>query len=135
MEIKIRAWDKYDKVMCEVRGINWLEEIALCAPILPNRKAIAYRWKSIEDFEFMLFTGKQDKNKKDIYDGDIGRYQTAYVKNQKQEYGYRYILIKFDISSLEKIQQLLIISNLISQNNLEIIGNIYQNPELLESGK
>ncbi|MCI9245600.1 MAG: hypothetical protein HFJ30_00360 [Clostridia bacterium] len=76
------------------------------------------------------YTGLHDKNGKEIYEGDIVRFSevdTAIVEwNEK----YAYFMVKpiqdyyFDSD---------ILGHAIEYNNVEIIGNIYENKKLLEA--
>lgn len=56
-EIKFRAWDKREKRMCAPYDGDFIRWHA------PSN------WKDC--YELMQFTGLQDKNGKDIYEGDI----------------------------------------------------------------
>lgn len=96
-------------------------------------------------FIWLQWTGKQDKNKKDIYDGDILR-SPHFVDSKSKQY-YLYHEIKWDNdytgwkavsvnnSEGESIKahgnpQLWVY--LKNEGASEIIGNIYENPELLK---
>jgi len=68
------------------------------------------------DYPMMQFTGLYDKNEKEIYEGDI-------VKNQND-------IIYTLTGWLEDSNGLSAIQNGIQV--VEVIGNIYENPELLE---
>jgi len=74
------------------------------------------------------FTGLRDKNGKEIYEGDIIRNVKGLVKTQSGEYEddaevfvVKYEDAKFNVSYYAQVA-----------NSLEIIGNIHDNPELLE---
>ena len=133
-EIKIRAWLKDDKRMVEVRSIDFHEEGNI---ITVNYNDIFGFEFNENEIELMQYTGLKDKNGKEIYEGDIiDIHQTvngqsifvievtntglvipryAFNKNYKYEYNIRELL-EFDEYDKE----------------IEIIGNVYQHPELLE---
>ena len=74
-----------------------------------------------DDFtEFMQYTGLKDKNRKEIYEGDI----------LKDEEGYSYP-IEWESEGACYSWDAMLFSNSLNAFNLEVIGNIYENPELL----
>lgn len=104
------------------------------------------------DFELMQFTGLQDKNGKDIYEGDIkewkfNSYIYRYVASWNDFYcGFRWRLIKHNLkqdlhgTDLRFDTEEEFYNYVINQNSAsyftfdqfsELIGNIYENPELL----
>lgn len=78
--------------------------------------------EEIEDVITLFSTGLKDKNGKLIYEGDILKTKTGLVK-------VVYFLAEFVLESIHNTDFLLIDWDTTEQ---EVIGNIYENPELLE---
>lgn len=78
------------------------------------------------------YTGLHDKNRKEIYEGDILRFSdvdTAVVE-WNSEYG------SFTVKPIQDYYfDSEILGHTIEYNKVEVIGNIYDNPELLEGEK
>jgi len=122
-EIKFRAWDKVEKVW-----YDWESGALEYEKDHHSKKhgtcVVAY-FDLIEDFVLMQFTGLHDKNGKEIYEGDIivqgdrtftiewGVEDAAFWKANIQEEGRRYFYTRA------------------TAKDCEVIGNIYENPELL----
>ena len=86
------------------------------------------------DFKLMQFTGLKDKNGKEIYEGDIVKARDVKVNGQDKFYicevkwmptGW-YAMSYKDLVGTEHYLSLNILET-------EVIGNIYENPELLEA--
>lgn len=114
-EIKFRGWNKQDKHMLEIfdntNGIHWY---------LPN-------WK--EKWEVMQYTGLKDKNDVEIYEGDIVIYlqrnmNAAFGFEKGKDYTEEKRVIRFHNQSFNVPQGFI--------KELEVIGNIYEHPHLLE---
>lgn len=97
----------------------------------------------LDEVELMLFTGLKDKNSVDIYEGDILDGQSG-INNFPSRYGVvRWVEAGFRFSWLLTWKDNLKVSpyedehywNSIGENTkyLEVIGNIYENPELLQA--
>lgn len=127
--IKFRAWDKKEKKMYySGEGDSW-HIFEFCGKTQWALVNNVYEAKIRTDYHngvFMQFTGLLDKNRKEIYEGDIIKKgdTTREIKWGKSydggEYGGIYMGFNFDGYDLEEIKE------------SEVIGNIYENPELLK---
>lgn len=125
---RYRAWLKNDKEMISVDEIHWFNEelgfIGDCITFV--RKA--------DEIELMQSTGLKDKNGKEIFEGDIiangpdvmcmKRHNTLGFYVEKKGRG-EFIADDAVLEEFEEAAKEI-------ADSLEIIGNIYENPELLE---
>jgi uncharacterized phage protein (TIGR01671 family) len=117
--IKFRAWDKERKEMIQPHDGDFIKWHA------PSN------WKDC--YELMQYTGLKDKNGKEIYEGDIVSARlasntagfTGYVHYLNAQYWVNYI-------GYESYYQSLIYLHGAEYEPIEVIGNIYENPELIE---
>jgi len=91
-----------------------------------------------KNIELMQFTGLKDKNGKEIYEGDIVRYdlgdREAELEGEENRYDYaqivfyngQFLTLNHDGATLGEIVCFG------QKNQWEVIGNIYENPELIE---
>ena len=124
-EIKFRAWDKETKAYVGDTQLGFsLYEIAL-SPFEHVDK--------IKEIEFEQYTGFTDKNGKEIYEGDIlgGIFEGCYI-------GWCDITKSFELFNCYEHYCMACDGDILwcelsdSDIDLEVIGNVHENPELLE---
>ena len=131
-EIKFRAWDKENKEMLDVQELDY-EDSYDGQPMIRTTKYSDYF--DTEEMLLMQYTGLKDKNGKEIYEGDIVKFRfkedreefpdlIGYIEYQSTFAAFRIMSnqgsFKIDITEIKFIEK---------------IGNIYNNPELLEEGE
>ena len=122
-EIKFRAWDVLNKKM-----LSWGEVFDLPAweifPGTPEQRA----------FEVMQYTGVNDKNGKEIYEGDIVSVKYIYDKRttDRAQVVWREDKAGFGLKSLKGLtNEEYELYKITAEHNLEVMGNIYENKELI----
>ncbi len=141
-EIKFRAWDKIKNKMYHFNEF-WLDsEYQSIAFSLDDKERKLQEGNYSLDFyqedlsELMQFTGLHDKNGKEIYCGDIVKYDYGNpFKREIPNPQIREIIFKdgcFSLKDDDYYYNASYDTNLSKKNkNCEVIGNIYENPELL----
>lgn len=126
---KFRAWLKNENKMMEVRVIDWNNEVVdLFNPHIEI---------PLDKIELMQSTGLHDKNGKEVFVGDIvKRYRNPLFKAEWE----------YQIETVVKREACLLLEKKFGRNSatmsfgslfaksdlLEVIGNVYENPEMLE---
>ena len=123
---RFRAWDKETQTMLDVSLIDFKKSVL-----------IGEHWEfgetnfiNFDEIELMQSTGLKDKNGKEIFEGDI---LFGHAGDDFWE------IVEFDIEEGKWIRRDIWYNSKLglSENNkfMEILGNIYENPELLEDNK
>lgn len=142
-DLKFKLWDGNKKEMMIVLGIDLLKQEL----ITDSLECMCY--DSFENCDILQSIGKEDKNGRLIFDGDILKIDIPVEENYKNNYiGYvkidnddkceiiikneyqgikdrniKDVLYTLDVSDVKDVKY---------KNNVEVIGNIYENKELLK---
>lgn len=120
---KFRAWSTDKKIMAEVRTLRFTDELV---------ETDKFVERSIEGVKLMQSTGLLDKNGKEIFEGDILVAETDdEAVNVRIFWDEKHALFMFESKKYNEIEPL---AELVEATAypFEIIGNVYENPELLE---
>lgn len=148
MKPKFRAWLKEENEMIIVDTMNWFDD-----EFESIGDGVTFL-RGAEKIELMQSTGLCDKNGKEIFEGDILKFNDEWADYGYEGYvegsidGINYVEIKAEItyftfgktripeSSLTDLveNEHYSFEELMNEKSyeFEIIGNIYENPELLE---
>jgi len=129
-EIKFRAWDKNkNQMITRFDGIAYVGDNGgntIKPQLMANIEG--YHWCVANwgtDVELMQFTGLKDKNGKEIYEGDIvnshAQFEQPYIR--EVIWGENCGLVFKPLTGFNLCKP--------NEYHFEIIGNIYENPELL----
>lgn len=115
-QIKFRAWDVENQEMIDSDSLAFDYYEPLCDQLCDS-----------DEMKFMQFTGFQDSKGSDIYEGDI-IYVAGFSRKAKAIISHKH---GSEFEDLDGYHRSMI--NAAAENDIgEIIGNIHQNPELLE---
>lgn len=126
-EIKFRVWDKKKEVIRFANVLNMRFDLVECSPIENVDSEIQMSDVVLKksEFELMEYTGFRDTSNFEIYTGYVGfdSHSEVYgvVKLENGKYIYDCDSAIYDLSDIYK--------------SVDFIGNIYENPELLERGE
>ena len=130
MTPKFRAWDSWrkrmsvvDRIYIDTEGVRLYDDFG-------------EYWRDFRDAKLMQSTGLLDKNGKEIFEGDVVQFEDCYETSD-----FLYINIGiiewcqggFHVTNRDSV----LMEDLLDGDSLDvtIIGNIYENPELLEDIK
>lgn len=124
-EIKFRAWDKeYKKMMEWGKQLKGLTQNGIKTVMSYNSDDGWSDCYNLKDIDLMQYTGLKDKNGKEIYEGDIVEYDD-YNGNICWNEETAMFELNYDVNIVTDFDH-------IYPKEVGVIGNIYENPELLE---
>ena len=122
-EIKFRAWDNNKETLCNITDINFSDYSA---------NGVCFgEWSEFSVNNLMQYTGLKDKNGVIIFEGDIVYCNNAYYEVVWEESK----AVEFRLTKQSKIKHPKICDvyfGFNASNYIEVVGNIYENPELLK---
>ncbi|ACH42287.1 YopX family protein [Bacillus paranthracis] len=128
---KFRTWDKKAEVMEQYHYLQ----------LSPIGQLYHDGMNVTDNYEIMQYTGLKDKNDKEIYEGDIVRYldgdewstESGYDCEEFDNHGVIFFdeeCGRYDVTNKQGISY----DDLFDCGvDFEIIGNIYENPELIKN--
>lgn len=131
MKFKFRVWDKEERAMLDVHGINFDAHGIWTNELIDDESDGNFIF--LDDVELMQSTGLIDKNGVEIYEGDIVALKYPYDKRIKTKGIIVWDSYKpcFGISMIETTERYELY-RITARNYLTVIGNVHQNSELLE---
>lgn len=123
---KFRAWTEEGKAM--YYGVYPFRDDVL----LLSYDGFAFDEVPASDFILMQSTGLKDKNDNEIFEGDIVKYDSGcYTYTEEVAYNKNFAGFGVRDANADIILTFWVLAENVDLSSLEVIGNIYQNPELL----
>lgn len=119
-KIKFRAWDRVRK--------KWLTRfyVGMSSDVYD---VIFGGWRKLDDINLIQFTGIKDKNDKEVYEGDIIK-ACIYGDEEPQKLDVEFRNGAFIIDYEDSEYDCINVGEFVG--TIEIIGNIYENQELMD---
>lgn len=119
---KFRVWDTVKKAMSEVEAIVYTEE-----KVYPFYSKVVRRYIPFSEAILMQSTGVLDKNGKEIFEGDVVKLRYTISSDYEFFKVTRFRGGSWRIDNRRRGCELWL-----RNEDCEVIGNIYDNPELVE---
>lgn len=132
-DIKFRAWDNLEKRMRKVVSLHWQGDKLVSARLEGENEPIPIEGRLVIEQSTRL----KDKNGTEIYEGDIVKYYPRHYGVPHRVYWddmYAKFIIGRDGVTGRGFSSIIHDLNT-GRTALEVIGNIHENPELLEEKK
>jgi len=133
-ELKFRVWSIEEKQFISPNILEVWDESGDLTPFKYIKTGkLNPLYMPVENYIIQQNTGLTDKNKKEIYEGDILDFTARYKQTGPVPviyYGGSFGCVVTDDGGLEEFWAL---NHIVQQHYPEIIGNIFENPELLKT--
>lgn len=122
-EIKFRAWSNFYN--------DWVESFCIKDGRVHLGNAVHYPGNQVSDAILMQYTGLKDKNGNEIYEGDIVHMYSVMPGSDIDDIGIvKFIECAFLFEKADGSDGWSIFNE---ATEIEVVGNIYENPELLKN--
>lgn len=137
-EIKFRAYSSHNHKMYPVSNIEWDADGRMWVTADDGKNGI----ELIDDeAHLMQYTGLHDKNGREIYEGDIVSFGSVWNNGDDEdideefhigvvEYDPHYAV--YDVNCEGSGERRFLFMDIVNYDGYGVIGNIFENPELLE---
>jgi uncharacterized phage protein (TIGR01671 family) len=132
-EFKFRLWSIEEKQFIAPNILEVFNESGDLTPFKYIKTGkLNPLYMPVENYIIQQYTGLTDKNKKEIYEGDILDFTARYKQTGPVEVIYHGASFGCVITDDGGLKEFWDLSHIVQQHYPEIIGNIFENPELLK---
>ncbi|WP_273958145.1 YopX family protein [Lacticaseibacillus paracasei] len=137
-EIKFRAYSSHNHKMYPVSNIEWDIDGRIWVTADDGKNGIEL---IDEEAHLMPYTGLHDKNGRKIYEGDIVSFGSVWNNGDNEDIDEEFHIgvVEYDphdavynVNCEESGEHRFLFTEVVNYDGFGVIGNIFENPELLE---
>ena len=129
---KIYYQDKYNAYGDNLASIDICKETIIITSFYNYEDVYRFEY---EEVKLMQYTGLKDKDGKEIYEGDIIKYKFPYDTRLKHISPVKFLETEASFGIKDRYGNEIPLYTISANNYFEVIGNIYENKNLLEEQK